>query len=208
MSKILIERAVVEQALEALDKGLVVAPASFEHKALRAALENEFNPDWDRTEALQENLREHMAEIQRLRAALAEPQEPVPHAMQDAAVYGVGISRDGKRIDPASIYAQPEPVQEPVAWGLFAKVGRDFVLQHPVRFSEADAEDDRLMYPLDTVIVIRPLYTTSPQRKPLSEEEIYKAYEIALGKKLPNMGASRAELIEITRAVERAHGIK
>ena len=41
------------------------------------ALENEFNPDWDQIEALQESLREHMAEIHRLRAALAEPQEPV-----------------------------------------------------------------------------------------------------------------------------------
>lgn len=46
-----------------------------------------------------------------------------------------------------------------------------------------------------------------PQRKPLSEVEIFKAYEMAVGKKLPNMGASRAELIAITRIVERAHGI-
>lgn len=39
--------------------------------ALRAAIEqaqrNEFNPDWDQVEALRESLREHMAEIQRLR---------------------------------------------------------------------------------------------------------------------------------------------
>lgn len=41
---------------------------------LDAALENQFNPDWDRTEALQESLREHMAEIHRLRAALTKPQ--------------------------------------------------------------------------------------------------------------------------------------
>jgi hypothetical protein len=40
---------------------------------LADALENQFNPDWDQVEALQESLREHMAEIQRLRTALAKP---------------------------------------------------------------------------------------------------------------------------------------
>ena len=33
----------------------------------RLAQPNEFEPDWDQVEALQESLREHMAEIQRLR---------------------------------------------------------------------------------------------------------------------------------------------
>ena len=42
--------------------------------ALRSRLANEFNPDWNQVEALQESLREHMAEIQRLRAALAQPE--------------------------------------------------------------------------------------------------------------------------------------
>jgi len=45
---------------------------------LRAAV---FDPDWDRVKSLEESLREHMAEIQRLkalRAALAQPeQEPL-----------------------------------------------------------------------------------------------------------------------------------
>lgn len=59
--------------------------------------------------------------------------------------------------------ALAEP-QEPVAWGLFAKVGGEFVLQHPVRFSEIDVEDDRLMYARDTATEIRPLYTAQPQR--------------------------------------------
>jgi uncharacterized membrane protein YccC len=43
--------------------------------ALRQALSNEFNPDWNQVEALQESLRGHMAEIQRLRQALAQPDE-------------------------------------------------------------------------------------------------------------------------------------
>ena len=52
-------------------------------KALRSRLANEFNPDWNQVEALQESLREHMAEIQRLRAALAQPeQEPVAWVYQ------------------------------------------------------------------------------------------------------------------------------
>ena len=51
----------------------IVEPSSY-----RQALSNEFNPDWNQVEALQESLREHMAEIQRLRQALAQPeQEPV-----------------------------------------------------------------------------------------------------------------------------------
>ena len=55
-------------------------------KALRAALANEFNPDWDQVEALQESLREHMAEIQRLRAALAQPEQR-PVAWKDVKDY-------------------------------------------------------------------------------------------------------------------------
>ena len=43
-------------------------------KDLRKAPSNEFNPDWNQIEALQESLREHMAEIQRLRQALAQPE--------------------------------------------------------------------------------------------------------------------------------------
>jgi hypothetical protein len=32
-----------------------------------------------------------------------------PNIVQDAIVYGTGITKDGKRIDPASIYKEPEP---------------------------------------------------------------------------------------------------
>ena len=76
------DRELMQMALDAFED--VADDAEESHKtvsaikALRAALANEFNPDWDRVEALQESLREHMAEIQRLRAALAQPeQEPV-----------------------------------------------------------------------------------------------------------------------------------
>jgi hypothetical protein len=32
-----------------------------------------------------------------------------PNIVQDAIVYGTGITKDGKRIDPDSIYKEPEP---------------------------------------------------------------------------------------------------
>ena len=77
------DRELMQMALDALED--VADDAEESHKtvsaikALRARLANEFNPDWNQVEALQESLREHMAEIQRLRAALAQP-EPEPVA--------------------------------------------------------------------------------------------------------------------------------
>ena len=48
---------------------------------------------------------------------------------------------------------------EPVAWGLFAKVdGGEMHLQHPVRFTKADAKADMSMYEKSTVIDARPLF--------------------------------------------------
>lgn len=43
-----------------------------------------------------------------------------------------------------------------------------------------------------------PLYTAPPQRKPLTEEEIYEMY---------SEPSSDAEMVEFARAIERAHGI-
>jgi hypothetical protein len=65
-------RKAAQAALDAYDQhdplGVVMAD-------LRAALAQPepFNPDWDRVNALEESLREHMAEIQRLKA-LAQPE--------------------------------------------------------------------------------------------------------------------------------------
>lgn len=92
--KITIDRAVLEQALNALEMMGVPSPLVFlpdEIKSwqtvqaeLSAALDDQFNPDWDRVEALQETLREHMAEIHRLRAALEQPQvEQEPDAFYE-----------------------------------------------------------------------------------------------------------------------------
>ena len=77
MTKITIDRVIVEQALEALEQcGLDDTHRSYEFEhaaraALRAALAKP-EQDWDEIEALRESLREHMAEIHRLRAALVD----------------------------------------------------------------------------------------------------------------------------------------
>jgi hypothetical protein len=45
---------------------------------------------------------------------------------------------------------------------------------------------------------LQPLYTTPPQRKPLTDEEIYDMY---------NEPRSDAEMLEFARVIEAAHGI-
>ena len=70
-------RKAAQMALEALDGDHpdIQLRAAI---TLRAALAQPepFNPDWDRVKALEESLREHMAEIQRLKA-LAQPEQLV-----------------------------------------------------------------------------------------------------------------------------------
>jgi hypothetical protein len=51
----------------------------------------------------------YMEARETLRARLSAPE---PDIVQDAIVYGTGITKDGKRIAPDSIYKEPEP--EPV----------------------------------------------------------------------------------------------
>ena len=114
------DRKLMQQALEALETLTVDAkttPNAYEAQrqaitALRAAIEQAH--DWDEVEALRASLREHMAEIQRLRAALEQAQPELEQAMTDAIIGGTGVMLGDRRIDPASIYKQPE--QEPIAW--------------------------------------------------------------------------------------------
>ena len=77
--------------------------------------------------------------------------------------------------------ALAEPVQEPVAWMVYTEDGKSVcVTDNPADFIEWRS---------------LPLYTAPPQRKPLSEEEIYSLFRTA--------GSPTA----FTRAIERAHGI-
>jgi len=69
-----------------------------------------FSPDWDRIEPLQENLREHMAEIKRLRAALAEPvQEPVAYAVSRTLHW-----HEGKGVNDAQLYLAAPTQRKPL----------------------------------------------------------------------------------------------
>jgi hypothetical protein len=87
------------------------------------------------------------------------------------------------------IEARPE--QEPVAWGVF-----DHNL-HDMFFTEEDAQEMvRLKGDGSTV---KPLYTTPPQRKPLSDEQI--------DLHCPNW-LSREQCRAWVRQIEAAHGIK
>ena len=70
-------------------------------------------------------------------------------------------------IDAALSAAPAAPAGEPVAWGLFAKVeDGSWNLQHPVRFSEADAKADRSMYERGTALDVRPLYAAPAPAEP------------------------------------------
>ena len=97
------DRELMQQALEALTAYDGTNGASQRKRVLAALRErlaqpNEFEPDWDQVEALQESLREHMAEIQRLRQwqGLTEDdvKAPIQRAMQhfgyDPTQYGLG----------------------------------------------------------------------------------------------------------------------
>jgi hypothetical protein len=130
-------RTAAQQALNALSCieysfcGITDGPSEDTTEAvittLRAALAEPepFSPDWDRIEPLQENLREHMAEIQRLRSELALQRftdvnqeieaalaEPVPVAWMHVPYPGNAISPMlslSKHREP-SIYAASVPL--------------------------------------------------------------------------------------------------
>jgi uncharacterized coiled-coil protein SlyX len=83
MTTITVPRAVLERALEAMDKATRFMSDSDYVKlnqaitALRAALAQQ-EQDWSMLQATQESLREHMSEINRLRAALAQQEREPP----------------------------------------------------------------------------------------------------------------------------------
>jgi hypothetical protein len=86
--------------------------------------------------------------------------------------------------------------QEPVAWMYDWTTSEGEFIQN---WTTSEAESLRDTEP--TIITnVRPLYTTPPQRKPLTDEQI-KAIRVACGDPL-------AIHIEFARAIEAAHGIK
>ena len=110
--------------------------------------------------------------------------EPEPDNLELAAEKSDNYAsfHAGYRFAVAHHLAQPE--QEPVAFicEFYADEGHPFVSFEPVKHGTNT-----------------PLYTTPPQRKPLSNEEIYKIYR--------DCGDLNVK-INIARAIEAAHGIK
>lgn len=107
-------------------------------------------------------------------------QEPVAQAMQDAAVYGVGISRDGKRIDPASIYEQP--AQEPDFHGFMSADGTQVDLCFTPSVPRSDGT------------YATAYYTHPPQRPPLTDAEMLDIIDDAM---------EGGSLLDLVRAIER-----
>ena len=134
-----------------------------------------------------------MCEIAWNKAAqtLAQPeQEPVE---QCRACFGMGyvdgigdkcLTCNGTGEQP------PQPEQEPVAW--FSPSGN----LYKTRF-HATANGEQ---------AVTPLYTTPPQRKPLTNGEIYTAYITATNQTLRATDERLA--FAFARAIEAAHGIK
>lgn len=191
MTKITIDRAIVEQALEVLeslqggctdsDDGTVEAVTVWCPEvisALRSALAEPVQ-DWDKIEALRESLREHMAEIHRLRAELAdhsgdatEMDQEIEAAMADQVTHGLGITLGGKRIDPASIYKLYNGPAKSESEGHAAQVVYQISMKDGAA-SSAWVDVDEAAYrsaKLYGEYKCRCLYPAPPQRKPLTDE--------------------------------------
>ena len=96
------------------------------------------------------------------------------------------------------VLAQPE--QEPVAWGVF-----DDNL-HDMFFAKEEAHEMvRLKGDGSTV---KPLYATPPQRKPLTDEEIWKFWWSRPEVPESEDDSMEEEFVAAVRAVLAAHGIK
>jgi hypothetical protein len=94
--------------------------------------------------------------------------------------------------------AKAEPVQEPVAWRTFdGEGGYDY---RTYEDNEDYAAEWAKRNPRH-VGWVEPLYTTPPQRKPLTEEEIQDCFYAARTAKVGSV------VVEIARAIEQAHGI-
>jgi len=197
MNTITIDRAVVEQALEALE--VATTPLAKDRQevlraqaALRAALAQE------QAEPVQEpvakvelmttggnaGLATRIVEIddhlrERLRPGQLLYTAP-PRCPNCASLEAQNTELDRKLAE----LEQAEPVQEePI--GYLWPTG-----MHPeFRFTQQKRDG----------VDGTPVYTAPPQRKPLTEEEIYRA--------TGHCGVSKYTAITITRAVERAHGI-
>jgi hypothetical protein len=217
MSEITVDRALLEQALEALtncsseyghrcsrcdseiDEGGKVAAA------LRAALEQDWNP-LPLLEATQSSLREHMAEIRRLRALLDQALEALvvawqqnPHWQITEAITAIRAALEqGPMLQSDINWLRARPYIEQ----FIAGVGYDMTLTHenvffksrekvdvrqeqePVAWMVTDKDGRHFIFRINKPVIsegetLAPLYTHPPRREQQRDELLEALRQIA-----------------------------
>ena len=214
-------REAAQQALEALESGLLIPHSAEVFANLRAALaENDKRMEWYRKRKANWDLQRKLAsetkerdrqwreyEEERL-AALEEPTVPSDcaadshqqatelsrlHAELERCKQVCAATAEGWRVDAALA----ELVQEPVAKVELMTAGGNAGLA--TRIVEIDDHLRERLRPGQM------LYTAPPQRKPLTEEAIDQITRDRWGTQL--LGVMVQAHREYARAIERAHGI-
>ena len=139
--------------------------------------EAEEQDHYKQTEQAITAIQEHLAQLE---------QEQL---MSDQINYGMSVTQGGKRIDPMSIYKEPE--QKPVAL--------ETVYETIIQWDEGGGKRSRR----ELARRIVSLYTTPPQRKPLTDEEIEDIWADC-----PADWDDKINVLTLARAIEAAHGIK
>ena len=162
--------------------------------ALREALAepNEFNPDWDAMAVMVVEEQQRMAK--RIEELEAQPEQE-PRVFIDHRIHGwpdcFVMQPDPPHTSPLYTSPPQRTEQEPVAWeSLLGAIARGWCHEKNAN-KEMDAD---LVYAIATEI--KALYTTPPQRKPLTDEEL----DYWIG--------SNSTKKALCRAVEAAHGIR
>ena len=174
------DRELMQQALEALEyieHNYMSLPAPAE-KAVTALRERLAQPE----QSYPDNF------IDALKYDVAKRDFEAQQAYEDAFVNGTGVMIGDKRIDPASIYKEPE--QEPVAW------------MHP------DGRIWTFGRGLDKSTFTIPLYTTTPHRKPLTDEQKLMCWSRATCDADVEHKTEHQCLMDYGAEIEAAHGIK
>jgi hypothetical protein len=123
------------------------------------------------------------AEIKLLRVRLSAPE---PSIVEDAIVYGTGITMGGNRIDPASIYKEPEPPCKTGSQCIGGKCPQCVVSEpEPVAWmNESDmGRTDWKVWAHGKPTATMPLYAAPPQREwqGLTDEECDEIWDECLG---------------------------
>ncbi len=161
-------------------------------------------------EALETSMYPQQKQLQAITAikeALAQPEHEPVMILPDGSAFGVmsfplpddhwlcvpNEYRDGE-YEPIDL---PKPILTHELRDAVVAAVRYAVRGATMRGQETDFDPDALVQ--NAVYALCGPYTTPPQRKPLTDEEIYDMY---------NEPRSDAEMIAFARAIEAAHGIK